>query len=332
MTALVTAIQPLWPLLKDRDIDPEPLFLASGIRPKQVMAANARVPVEACRAIWSRADALINERHWGVTYGDYWHPSMFGPLGYVWLTSASLREALSRLSRFIDLFLQDGIIDVSEGDNRLTINFNYQNEPFRIPSIADAMISLLMRLCTAIYGRRLAPVGVSLVHPPPDDASAYRAYFGCPVTFGAGCDCLSLPLRAVDKILPGADAHLAALNEQEVIRYLAQLDRGRVVDRVRAKIIEQLPDGQVSSESVAKALHMSRRTLSRQLGREGLSFSSLLQEVRMDLAEAYLASSYHSVAQIAFVLGFSEQAAFSRAFKRWSGESPSAARERLNAA
>lgn len=328
MTALVTAIQPLWPLLKDRGLDPEPIFRESGITPSQAKAANARLPVAECQAIWDRADALIDEPGWAIHYGDYWHPSMFGPLGYVWLTSPTLGAAYERFARFIDLFLERGVVSVITTGDRVVVNFNYRHEPFRRAYVADAMLSLLLRLSQAIYGTRLRPLGLSLAHDSIDEAARYEHYFECPVTFGASCDCLSFARTAMETELPGANPHLAAISEQETIRYLSQLDAARPEDRIRRHIIEQMPNGRVTGESVASAMHMSRRTLYRQLDSAGVTFNQLLQEVRMEMAQAYLAVDTYSVSQIAFMLGFSEQAAFSRAYRRWFGESPSETRRR----
>lgn len=329
MTALVTAIQPLWPLLKDRGIDPEPVFLESGIAPDRAKAANARVPVTECRAIWERADALIDDPTWGIRYGEYWHPSMFGPLGYAWLTSPTLRAAYERLSRFIDLFIERGVVTLRDADDSVLINFNYRNEPFALPSVADAMTSLGITMCRAIYGSRLRPTELSFVHAAPEHPGSYEDYFGCPVTFSADCDCVRLSAVVVDTALPGANPHLAEIAKNETIRYLAKLNAASPEDRIRRFIIDQLPNGRITGESVADAMHMSRRTLYRQLDKAGLTFNDLLQEVRMELAQAYLSVDTYSVSQIAFMLGFSEQAAFSRAYRRWYDESPSQTRERL---
>jgi AraC-like DNA-binding protein len=92
-------------------------------------------------------------------------------------------------------------------------------------------------------------------------------------------------------------------------------------------IVEQLASGGVSAEKVAQALHVSTRTLHRQLQGEGTTFKGLLEETRRKLAATYLRDEDISVTEIAFMLGFSEPSAFTRAYRRWTGESPSAARE-----
>jgi AraC-like DNA-binding protein len=91
---------------------------------------------------------------------------------------------------------------------------------------------------------------------------------------------------------------------------------------VREKIVATMPDGSVSADRVAELLHMSRRTLTRHLGEAGHTFKELLDEARRHSAGYYLQTTELSVEDIAFLLGFSESAAFVRAFKRWTRSTP----------
>ena len=99
--------------------------------------------------------------------------------------------------------------------------------------------------------------------------------------------------------------------------------------QVRRQLTAQLSSGMANQESIANELHMSLRTLQRKLESEGTTFKRLLEETRKGLAIQYMAESHHSVNEITYLLGFSEASNFSRAFKRWTGQSPSAYREGL---
>lgn len=121
MTALATAIQPLWPLLASLGEDPEPVFSSAGIEPDTLKRPNARLPVAACNAVLLRASSRVADPCFGMRYGEYWQPSMFGPLGYAWLTSATLRKAIDRFARYIDFVLERGAVqveDLNSGDVR----------------------------------------------------------------------------------------------------------------------------------------------------------------------------------------------------------------------
>jgi len=326
-TALATAIHPLWSLLEEYGQDPEPLFRRAEIDPALLKNPNARLPVHSCNVAWLRASSRIADPCFGVKAGEHWHPSMFGALGFAWLASTSLRTALGRLERYTDLVLERGAVEVRDGrGGDVTVTLSYQGSPFTLPALADAMLSLLLRLCRLNAGDSLNPKRVTLFHSAPADAGPYFTYFRCPVEFDADRDSLTLDKKVVDQPLPSANPHLADLNDQEIIRYLARCCGDRVSDRVQATIIEQLASGAVSADKVAQALHVSTRTLHRQLQGEGTTFKGLLEETRRKLAATYLRDEDISLTEISFMLGFSEPSAFTRAYRRWTGQSPSETR------
>jgi AraC-like DNA-binding protein len=127
--------------------------------------------------------------------------------------------------------------------------------------------------------------------------------------------------------LPAASRELAVANDAMLADYLRTLDHGDVVSRVKTAIIEHLPSGAPSADLIAKDLFMSARTLHRRLSDAGTSVSETLEAVRRELAEQYINDPSRSLSEISFLLGFSEQSAFSRAFRRWTGQPPSAARD-----
>jgi AraC-like DNA-binding protein len=132
-----------------------------------------------------------------------------------------------------------------------------------------------------------------------------------------------LSLKSVDEFLSSSNPKLADLNDQVMIEYLAELDQDNLAQRVKATILDQLPSGNVTDESVSRDLYMSARKLQRQLESAGTTFYTLLNETRVDLAKKFLRDQGTSMTEIAYLLGFSENSAFSRAFKRWMGVSPS---------
>ena len=120
---------------------------------------------------------------------------------------------------------------------------------------------------------------------------------------------------------------MAQLNDHIVVRYLASIDQKDIVNRVRSAILEQLGEGGVTESCAAKSLHMSSRNLTRKLVAEGTSFKNLLLEIRTELANQYINDATLTLTEISYMLGFSEVSSFSRAYRRWTGQSPSAARK-----
>jgi AraC-like DNA-binding protein len=170
-------------------------------------------------------------------------------------------------------------------------------------------------------------VEVNFIHSQLACGKKYESYFRAPIKFDAETDSITFPADAVDKRLPIGNPHLAALSDQYIATYLADLDKNNIVQRVKGAIIEMLPSGGVSDEKVAKRLNMSTRSLQRKLQGAHTTFGKLLDEVRQEVAEHYIHDSNVSLSEIAFVLGYSEYSSFWRAYKRWKKASPSAIRK-----
>jgi hypothetical protein len=116
-----------------------------------------------------------------------------------------------------------------------------------------------------LYAEKLAPVSVTFTLPEPSCSAKFFEYFKCPVFFGASTNSLTLSLKSVDAILPSSNPKLADLNDQVMVEYLAELDQDNLAQRVKATILDQLPSGNVTDESVSRDLYMSARKLQRQL-------------------------------------------------------------------
>ncbi len=133
---------------------------------------------------------------------------------------------------------------------------------------------------------------------------------------------LILPLEAIDKPLPTSNKQMASMHDQVVADALARLEEDDIVTRVKAFVIEQLPSGGISEEAAAAAANISTRTLQRRLRENGQSFGQLTESVRQELAMKYILNPGISLGEISYLLGFSEPSSFSRAFRRWTGETP----------
>ena len=135
--------------------------------------------------------------------------------------------------------------------------------------------------------------------------------------------------QVVAEPLVTANPELVRVNDRIVTDYLARLDRNDVVMQVRSKLADRLPDGQLDEAEIAAMLNLSRRSLQRRLGEQGMTFTQLQEQTRRELALQYVRDPRYSFGEIAYLVGFSEPGNFSRAFRRWHGVSPSQYRERL---
>jgi AraC-like DNA-binding protein len=182
-----------------------------------------------------------------------------------------------------------------------------------------------MRMCRELTGlRRLIPSRMRLVHQRGKDQRAELSkFFGKTIEFGALVDDIAFPARFADARIIGADPYLNKL----LLAYCEDAPShrrraGTFRASVENAIAPLLPHGKANVEEVARQLAVSPRTLARRLGEEGTSFSDVLEGLRTDLAARYLAEKEFGIAQVAWLLGYQETSAFSRAFKRWTGKAP----------
>ena len=164
-------------------------------------------------------------------------------------------------------------------------------------------------------------------------AAEYEKVFEAPIVFGATCNAIVTKASRLDAPMLHANPRIAAAFEIHATQLLDGLSRTRgIAGRVRQEVMAQLQTGIISMSETGSRLGMSVATLRRRLEEEGVTFSSIVDDVRKSLSKQYLGDAALSVTEIAFLLGFSSVTAFGRAFKRWTGVSPIAYRGRASVA
>ncbi len=319
--------QVLYRLVEARGLDPKGFMRRAGLDVDIFRDPKARVPVRLVDQAFMLATSLIPDPAFGLGAATCWHPSNLGPLGYAWLSSGSLRTALHRLDRYSQVLgsqYRDDCVDEAGG---LRYVFRHGRGDAAIgPVMTDFTFSVLISMCRMNAGADMHPLQVCLRRAAPVDPSPWLHFFGGEVCFGADQDSLLFDRATVDRPLPTGNQELAATFDQILNEQLAALTPTDLRTRCKALLLQQLTSGTPSLEELAEQVHMTSRTLHRKLAEQGLSFSSLLDETRYDLAVKYLKDPSRSVTEITFLLGFSEHSAFTRAFKRWSGQAPTSYR------
>ncbi len=309
----------LWKIIESYGYDPTDVFDRVGLTRDMLLKQGTRIPMKTLDHLWSEATALIKDPCLGLRAAEFWHPSHFNALGYAWLASSTLREALSRMERYIRILSED--LDIRLEDTAEGLCFTL-SDSLEHEVRMDFGMAVVMAMCRINFGPNLKPVAVRFIHPEPSCGDRYFAFFKGPVYFEADSDSLTLDTKDVDEPLTGGNPHLADINDRIIIRYLAALNNDDIIHRAQTAIIDFLPSGLVSDEKVARRLNMSVRSLQRKLQQCGTSFRKLLDRTREELARQYICDNAVDLTEIAFLLGFSEHSAFSRAFKRWTGETP----------
>ena len=248
-----------------------------------------------------------------------------GLLYYVMASSERLEDALRNAERYSEIN-NEGVHLRFSSDRATVIRLDYHN----VDRLLDRhqiefWLITVVRLCRQLTDNRLAPRKLTVRHVRDRTPPEYRSFLGGDVQFGADADEIVFAAQAASLPLVGADGYLNRLLRRYADEALH--DRPQPGTGVRAQVErllpQLLPHGKATTSEVARRLGLSRRTLSRSLAADGVSFTRILEELRASLARRYLKERELPVTEIAWLLGYRETGSFTHAFRRWTGVSPS---------
>lgn len=323
-TAISTSVRILWRMLEHRGIDPMPLFKEVGIDSEQLNNPQIRYQADKMRLAWTRAAELTDDPAFGLSIAEVWQPTDFHALGYAFMASMTLRKALDRLVRFNAVVDSVVSFSVVERGDQVLLSYSAEHSEVDEPAILeDARWAVVLGMCRQAYGADLDPLDITFLHPEPSThLGEFFGQFRCPMRFGEPVATMTFPVGVLDNPLPASNRELACAHDRILTDIIGKLKRDDIVSRVKSAIFENLPEGHLTDKTVAEVLHMSPRTLQRKLAAEDTSFRNLVEEIRRELAEAYLADDKFSIIEISYLLGFSDKSSFYRAFKRWTSSTP----------
>ncbi|MFT3923950.1 MAG: AraC family transcriptional regulator ligand-binding domain-containing protein [Myxococcales bacterium] len=245
---------------------------------------------------------------------------------YLAASSASWGEALEVIIRYARLLSDAADFCLHEHAERAVFELRTRARIGR--PLGDFQVGLLALAARSWLGH-LQSFEFWFAHPRPHDLGDYTRIFGLsPLRFDAPCDAVVFDRALLKTPLKESNQRLHAVLRRHADSLLSELPPlDLLTGRVRELVLQLLPVGKSDVRYAAERLNMSRRTLARRLKTEGASYREVVEEARHTLARRYLALPNLDVKEIAFLLGYSETAAFSRAFRRWAGQSPLQYRE-----
>jgi len=323
-SSIATANRVLWRMLERRGVDPKPLFVEAGLDPKGLSNSQVRYPRKNALRLWARTSELVNDPSFGLTIAEVWQPTDFHALGCAFMASTTLRNALNRLVRYHAVVDEAVRYSLVVSEKRAILSYRIEHGELEEPAILeDTHWAVVLNACRRVYDTNLDPLSVTFLHSEPGPAiGKFYGLFRCPMQFGAPVSSLTLPASCLDRQLPASNRELAIAQDRVLSKFTAKLNRDDIVSCTKSTISEWLPSGNFTRELLASELHMSPRSLQRKLAAEGITYRKVVETVRQELAELYLVDSSYTLLEIGYLIGFSEQSAFSRAFKRWTGLTP----------
>jgi AraC-like DNA-binding protein len=296
----------------------------AGLPRERLIDPHGRLPADASFSFWDAAIRVSGDPAIGLKVGEGLRTGALGSFEYLLRNSETVEQTVERADRFMRLVDDTARLELRKDERVAALRiYRMGGYPFP-PSDVEALFSAAASIYRkALAGAAFPAVHVRFTHAAPADDRLYAEYFGCPVAFGSDGNELQFPAALLEQRAPGADPSLGLVLEEYTAHLVAQLPTGDpLVSAARGQLLDELKSGAPSPASVARALHMSERTLRRRLQADGTSYQALLEGLREQLAREYVVHTRDGFEAVAQRLAFRDASTFFRAFKRWTGVTP----------
>lgn len=311
-------------MLREFGVDPEELLRDRGLPPDALESPERRIPFFQVGRLLKSAAEKSGCEHFGLLFGQRLGLRHMGTLGEMARNVPTVGDALRTMAVHQRLHSHGALAFVLEEGARATLGYSvFHASTVGADQIHAGMAAWILNLVRELTVPGWVPDVVQLARSRPAVVTPYRRALSAPIEFNAEITSLRFDSALLRQKIPGADPVRFAIYEAQV----AAIGRRSLLNDVRRALRLQMVHGKAANDSVAQTLDMHRRTLHRRLRECGTTFRQVLDEVRYDTARHFLHTTDMPLTHIAVALGYSEVTAFTRAFRRWSGETPSRFRE-----
>jgi AraC-like DNA-binding protein len=313
-------------------VDSEVLLKDAGINPDLLQDPTERIPLGHYLNLYRMAEERSGDPNLGLYVGHIVYFSGLNLHLYMTTICRNLKEYFNVIPSTIRLRGDMGRVLICPEGDYIRLEWHPLDE--RTASsrpITDEMLKSAAEIVSAICALPVPVRSAEFTYPAPEDTRALTRAFGSNLKFGATVSCLYFPREVLRYPLVDLSFELSRdFCAGPAGVFTADAQDNPFLRDTRAAIRRALPSGGLTIDSLADELGISRRTLQRRLSAQGSSFKRMLQIVREDQSQRYLEDPRLAITEIALLLGYSDQASFSNAFKMWCGCAPSEYRQRSN--
>jgi AraC-like DNA-binding protein len=311
-------------------IDAERLLSEAGLARPQLAEEPGGILVASQHRFLELAALEANDPVLGLHVAEEIDMRDIGILFYLAAATATIAEALEYLARYAATTNEEIRLEIvrQQDETRLTFRRVFAtDEPRR--QYAELIALAFYRVLRRLANRDFVPLRIGFAHARDSGLRDVHRILRCPVDFMQAADTWVLPQRVMELPIVSEDRRLLRILEAHADELLEESHTAAgLPSLVEARLLSTMPSGRVQASEVAESLGMSVRSLKRRLAEEDTSFGEILDRLRHRLALTYLEDEHFALKQIAWLLGYSVPSAFNHAFKRWTGTSPSRARNR----
>ncbi len=295
----------------------------TGLSMSELTDPDRRVPADAHYRLWEHAEQVTGDPGVGLHAGQVVDPERMGLVGHVFFNCDTLGEAVTQYVRLHRLINESVFLSFEQTGDQAILCWQPDLAEHYCRQDMDRTLAAAITRTRHFIHPGIRAEWADIAHPAPAYAEEYEKLLGGPVRFDCGITRLAFNSRHLGHPIPRRNPYVYSAMLKQVNSLLARLQTRRSFGRkIRRLISKQMATEKIDADTLARQCHMSRQTLYRKLKKEDLSFHGLVEQVRQDKALRYVAADHYALGEIAFLLGFSELSAFSRAFKRWTGTSP----------
>ena len=312
------------PILRDFGIDPDPVIREAGLDPSLFDDGANVIPHAALGRLLTLSVARTCCPHFGLLTGRHATIQSLGMVGRLMQHSDTVGNAMRALVSNLSIQNRGAVPSLIVGDGMALFTFSvYQPEAESADQISDGSLAVAVNALRTLCGPDWNPTEVLLPRAAPADQEPYRRHFRAPVRFNQESATIVFPASDLDRRIAGADPMVREVLEER-IRQMKGAQGCAFSDDIRRLLRTRLTSTRCSAEDIAGSLAIHRRTLSRRLKDSGMGYRAIANEIRFEIARQLLQDTEVPLGQIAAALGYSEASAFTRAFRRWSGRTPTA--------
>ena len=281
------------------------------------------VPADHFFQLHERLDLTLGPG-FSVRVGQEMKIEDYGVLGLSWRTCSKAGEIFERSERYFKLLSNTYVFKVKKDQNHSHIHLFRDAHRRGVELSNEATFSAIIVVLSAMTEQEISPIGVSFKHNPPSDLKSYHDAFKCTILFNQPNNFISYKTSDLETHTAKADASINNFLVERVKEETKGIEVGsnKIASDVGKLIQDALPSGIPSIDHVGRQVGMSSRTLTRRLSESGNSYRGLIKQTQEEISKDLLLNTSRSIGEIAFQTGFSEQSAFNRAFKCWTGKSP----------
>lgn len=310
------------PYAATQGLNPDAMLLRAGLPRDLESHSESLISYRKLLNLLDQCELESRNRMFALQYGLYQGVKVFGPLLYLIRNANTVREALVDLAGYFHVHSGAGQVKFEESGEHGILSYTISDPAiFGVRHGAELALGVGVQLMRMLLGKRWQPTTALLQHAQVAESAQYRRLLGLTPIFNSSCNGVMVDAALLSTPLHAADPALHRLIQQH-IENLTLKSAQQLPELVQQLIRSFMPEGRATIEQIADYMTLSTRTLQRQLEEEGTTFQELLSSTRQTMACRYLQDSTISISQLADLLGYSDQSAFSRAFQRWYATSP----------